>query len=166
MNSPLKKLDHSVFDGLTSEYAFAAVDANGWAFAYEQRPYLEGIDGFNCSGWIQRIPGKFDATDWQNSLIDREELPDDTLNQKFEFIVQLSVAAEQKPKSLRRGDLVEYDDDIWMVIGANYVDDGYWIYEMTGKGRQDYVKAKDLTRIGSIRKKIKRLKAQFIGDEK
>lgn len=62
MNSPLKKLDHSVFDGLTSEYAFAAVDANGWAFAYEQRPYLEGIDGFNCSGWIQRIPGKFDAT--------------------------------------------------------------------------------------------------------
>ena len=90
MNRPLKKLDQSVFDGLPPEYKFAAVDANGWAFAYEKRPYLEGIDGFNCSGWIQRIPGKFDATDWQNSLIEREEIADD-LNQ------ELRTTAAQKP---------------------------------------------------------------------
>lgn len=73
MNSPLKKLDQSVFDAVPSEFRFAAVDANGWAFAYEQRPDMISFDGFNCSGWIQRIPGKFDATDWQNSLIEREE---------------------------------------------------------------------------------------------
>ncbi len=157
MNSPLKKLTQSVFDGVPSEFKFAAVDVNGWAFAYEQRPYLEGIDGFNCSGWIQRIPGKFDATDWQNSLIERKEIADD-LNQ------ELRTTTAQKP--LRRGDLVMWKGNIWVVIETNRAGDRYWIYEMTGKGGQDYVKAKDLTRIGSIRKKVKRLKAQFVGDEK
>ena len=75
MNSPLKKLDQSVFDGLPSEYKFAAVDSNGWAFAYEKRPrpYVEGIDGFGFDGMCRSISGKFDATDWQNSLIEREE---------------------------------------------------------------------------------------------
>lgn len=150
MNSPLKKLTQSVFDDLPSEFKFAAVDVNGWAFAYEKRPYLEGIDGFNCSGWIQRIPGKFNATDWQNSLIERKEIADD-LNQ------ELRTTAAQKP--LRRGDLVEFCGDAWVVFEANYADDGYWIHAMTGNSRQGYARARDLTRIGSIRKKVKRLKA-------
>ena len=138
----LKKLDQSVFDGLPPEYKFAAVDPHGLAWAYEQRPGVISFDGMR-----RFISGSFDATGWKNSLIERKE-----------------IAAAKKP--LRRGDLVEFCGGVWVVIETNRAGDRYWIYEMTGKGRQDYVKAKDLTRIGSIRKKIKRLKAQFIGDEK
>lgn len=104
MNSPLKKLDHSVFDGLPPEYKFAAVDASGWAFAYEQRPCVGTADGFSFNGMFRVIPGKFDATDWQNSLIEREEeardliereeeaRDDEDFNQEFEFIAQLRAA--------------------------------------------------------------------------
>ena len=70
-------------------------------------------------------------------------------------------AAAQKP--LRRGDLVVSNGDIYVVIETNHADGGYWIHAMTGKGGQDYARAKELTRIGSIRKKVKRLKAQMDG---
>ena len=75
------------------------------------------------------------------------------------------IAAAQKPQPLRRGDLVVSNGDIYVVIETNHADGGYWIHAMTGKGGQDYTKAKDLTRIGSIRKKVKRLKAQMGGEK-
>ncbi len=97
MNSPLKKLDQSVFDGFPPEYRFAAVDASGWAFAYEQRPrrYVAGIGGFGFDGMCRSIFGKFDATDWQNSIIEREEeaRDDEDFNQEFEFVAQLRAAS-------------------------------------------------------------------------
>lgn len=64
----LKKLDQSVFDGLPPEYKFADVDANGRVFVYDYRPCVKCFDGK-----LHLIPGEFDATDWQNSLIVREE---------------------------------------------------------------------------------------------
>lgn len=97
MNSPLKKLDQCVFDGLPPEYKFAAVDANGWAFAYEHRPRpcVKIMNGFSFNGMFRVIPGKFDATDWQNSLIEREEeaRDDEDFNQEFEFVAQLRAAS-------------------------------------------------------------------------
>lgn len=148
MNSPLKKLDQSVFDGLPPEYKFAAVDSTGLAFAYEQRPrrYVAGIGGFGFDGMCRSIFGNFDATDWQNSLIEREE-----------------IAAAQKPQPLSRGDLVEYDGDICVVYQkCGDVDGiGYQVVSLTGSGGHWYVTHDELTRIGSIRKKIKRLKAQM-----
>ena len=74
-----------------------------------------------------------------------------------------ATAAAQKPKPLRRGDLVEFCGDAWVVLEANQADNGYWIHAMTGNGGQDYARAKELTRIGSIRKKVKRLQAQMEG---
>ncbi len=68
MNSPLKKLDQSVFDGLPPEYKFAAVDSDGLAWAYEEQPDMISFDGMR-----RFISRSFDATDWQNSLIEREE---------------------------------------------------------------------------------------------
>lgn len=154
--SNLKKLTQSVFDGLPPEYKFAAVDANGFAWAYEERPDMISFDGMR-----RFISGNVDATDWQNSLIERKEIADD-LNQEFESVAQLRAEA-QKPQPMQRGDLVEFCGDAWVVLAANHAYNGYWIHAMTGNGGQDYVKAKDLTRIGSIRKKIKRLKAQMEG---
>ena len=157
MNSPLKKLDHSVLAGLPPEYKFAAVDPNGRAFAYEQRPYVRIIFGFSFDGMFHLIPGNFDATDWQNSLIERKEITEDALRQTTPEEV---TAAK---KSLRLGDLVKYNDDI-CVVYKKYVDAdgiGYRVVSLTGGTGRWYVTHDELTRIGSIRKKIKRLKAQM-----
>ncbi len=69
MNSPLKKLDQSVFDGLPSEYKFADVDEHGRVFVYTHKPCVKCFDGK-----LSLIPGNFDATNWQNSLIKRKEI--------------------------------------------------------------------------------------------
>lgn len=70
-------------------------------------------------------------------------------------------APAQKP--LRRGDLVVSSGDIYVVIETNHADGGYWIHAMTGKRGQDYAPAKELTRVGSVRKKIKRIKNEMEG---
>lgn len=76
------------------------------------------------------------------------------------------IAAMQKPKLLDRGDLVEYLGEVWIVtIGTAPTDIFAKISTMTGKERTRLVTAYDVTRVGNIRKKIKRLKAQM-GDEK
>ncbi len=137
MNSPLKKLDQSVFDGLPPEYKFADVDEHGRVFVYAYKPCMKCFDGK-----LSLIPGNFDATDWQNSLIKRKEI------------------AAKKP--LSRGDLVMWKGDIHVVMDENPNSNGeYRFAGMTGKCGYDWVHAKQLTRIGSIRKKIKRLKAQM-----
>lgn len=160
MNSPLKKLDQSVFDGLPPEYKFADVDEHGRVFVYAYKPCVRCFDGT-----LSLIPGKFDATDWQNSLIEREEITDDD---DLRQVPPEEIAAAKKPQPLRRGDLIEYDGDI-CVVYKKFVDGdniGYRVVSLTGDAGRWYVTHGELTRIGSIRKKIKRLKAQFVGDEK
>lgn len=70
-------------------------------------------------------------------------------------------AAAQKP--LRRGDLVEYQGDICVVLSKGADRDGeyYGIAPLTGTFNYYWADIDDLTRIGSIRKKVKRLKAQM-----
>lgn len=66
-------------------------------------------------------------------------------------------APAQKP--LRRGDLVEYDGRVCVVAEIDPEDSDCWVAALTGEHGYDRVHAKELTRIGSIRKKVKRLKA-------
>ena len=71
-------------------------------------------------------------------------------------------AAAKKP--IRRGDLVKYQGKIFLVISKGADPEGdYTIASLTGEPDFNWVKnwAKidELTRIGSIRKKVKRLKA-------
>ena len=78
------------------------------------------------------------------------------------------IAAAEKP--IRRGDLVEYQGKVFMVISKGADPEGdYTIASLTGEPDfnwvKNWVKIDELTKIGSIRKKIKRLKAQM-GDEK
>lgn len=75
----LKKLTQAVFDGLPPEYRWAAVDADERACAYTDDPEHDeeiGIFGyFNCTDragadYIE-IGYGYDATDWQDSKIER-----------------------------------------------------------------------------------------------
>lgn len=66
-----KKLDQSVFDGLPSEYRWAAVDAVGDAYAFKyQSPVLKSRIWLALSQ-VTLIGLGYDASDWRNSLIER-----------------------------------------------------------------------------------------------
>lgn len=67
----LTKLTAEVFDRPDCpEWAkYAAVDENGCAYWYPCKPNRSD-NFFRDTGW-KIIPGKFDAADWQNSLIER-----------------------------------------------------------------------------------------------
>jgi hypothetical protein len=70
----LPKLTAEVFDRPDCpEWAkWAAVDKCRNAMWYEGEPKVVGSVFWNSQrGQIQKIPGKFDASDWQNSLIER-----------------------------------------------------------------------------------------------
>lgn len=72
------------------------------------------------------------------------------------------IAAAQKLKPLlRRGDLVEYDGRVCVVAEIDPEDGDCWVAALTGEHGYDRVHAKELTRIGSIRKKVKRLRQQM-----
>lgn len=75
----LKQLDQSVFDGLDTKWRFAAVDADGVASYYNGMPDLRDDefvywDVKNGATQSQRLSGKFDTTNWQNSLIERDKV--------------------------------------------------------------------------------------------
>ena len=67
----------------------------------------------------------------------------------------------KKPKMLDRGDLIEYLGEVWIVtIGTTPTDIFAKISTMTGKERTRWVTAYDVTRVGNIRKKVKRIKKE------
>ena len=72
------------------------------------------------------------------------------------------IAASKKP--IRRGDLVEFNGDICVVI-SEVPDRGgdYWVASLTGKSDHYWANIDEFTRIGSIRKKIKRIKNEMEG---
>lgn len=75
-NEPqLKQLDQSVFDGLDEKWQFAAVDEDGALFRFAERPDLtdDYWTNVNCSRFDRvSVAGVYDASNWQNSLIERE----------------------------------------------------------------------------------------------
>ena len=71
----LKQLDQSVFDGLDSDYMFAAIDGcTGRAYAYEQKPHIPVGRDYWCigDGMQSPIAYDYDTSNWQNSLIERD----------------------------------------------------------------------------------------------
>lgn len=72
------------------------------------------------------------------------------------------IADQQKPKPIRRGDLVECRGALWVVYSEGEDFDGdYSIASLTGVSKTHRVGINELTRVGSISKKVKRLKAQM-----
>ena len=78
---------------------------------------------------------------------------------------EIQKAESRKP--FRRGDVVKYDGDIWIVLGLgdehlNEIE----IASLTGEVKKYYVLIdENISRIGSLRKKIKYMK-NLAGDEK
>ena len=71
-----KPLTQAVFDGLPVEYQWAAVDRDGDCFVFGVIPEeLEGY-GWGCEhGTLSHYIGEdFNTTDWQNSLIERQDV--------------------------------------------------------------------------------------------
>lgn len=67
-----KKLDQSIFDGLDEKWRFAAVDKGGAVWVYSGKPDRD------CGYWFVKEPVGmsigygYDASNWQNSLIERD----------------------------------------------------------------------------------------------
>lgn len=74
----LKQLDQSIFDGLDEKWRFAAVDGDGRAHKCNIRPQPHHTkhEFYNIGkGFDFELIGiGYDATDWQNSLIEREKV--------------------------------------------------------------------------------------------
>ncbi len=69
---------------------------------------------------------------------------------------EIEAAQKWKP---RRGDLVIYNGSMWLVIADDANSDGeYFIASMTSGPEVNYAKQDELTLIGSIRKKVKKIK--------
>jgi hypothetical protein len=94
--------------------------------------------------WIS----KYGVEYWSNQVIIRHATPEE-------------IEAAKKPKPLHRGDLVLYREQIGIV--HNIDSDGYWVAALTGDGCCVHKNDKDLMRIGSLRKKIKRIKKEMEG---
>lgn len=74
------------------------------------------------------------------------------------------IAAMQKPKPIRRGDLVMCRGQIGMVHDIDNNGDNCWIAMLTGNKNYYYTTTDGFIRIGSIRKKVKQLRQQFGGE--
>lgn len=76
MDEPqLKQLDQSIFDGLDEKWRFAAVDSNGHAYVFQVKPELMACewDVLNSCN-LDQVSGIFNASNWQNSLIERDDI--------------------------------------------------------------------------------------------
>ena len=78
----MKKLTQEIFNGAPENFVSAAVDSDGTAYLYTAAASdlftatdIDDEDGvwvFTKPDYSWIVVGEYDATDWQNSAIDRE----------------------------------------------------------------------------------------------
>ena len=76
---------------------------------------------------------------------------------------EIEAATKPKsPKPLKRGDLVKYLGEVWVVTTGTVPTDMFsQISTLTGKERMRWVKPDAVVRLGAIRKKVKKLKQEI-----
>ena len=114
----LKKLTKAVFDGLPAEYIYSGVDADGEGYVYEIKPTLNTDIGRwlrkNSAGGLVCLGKGYDATNWQNSLIERA----------VESVIDWSKAPEGATHyAIKESGAIWFKDDysFWSIWG-----DGEW----------------------------------------
>ena len=86
LNKPKPKtLDQSVFDGLDEKWRFAAVNADGFTGLFKDRPYVRTNEWAASYTLHKNLGGKFDATNWKDSLIERSDLAKELLEVDLEL---------------------------------------------------------------------------------
>ena len=140
----LKQLDQSVFNGLDEKWRFAAVDADGSANGFDVRVYPRGGDKYGLFAYADdyansddnaiRLGEGYDASNWQNSLIERDtakeltgsELCKAMLGRGDKFVVcKLADTSEADAISNSMAKLVtEYDGDGFY----HELADSYWYF--------------------------------------
>ena len=128
------------------------------------------INTDHCSDIVKQLMGKtLVVTSTDTDISHREivwaRVPGGYARCLYSDSLQLVSGAQTEPapqKPLRRGDLVVWNGEIHMVFDDHPDSDGeYRIAALTGECGYDYAPTKELTRIGSIRKKVKRLKNEM-----
>ena len=74
LNKPqLKQLTQSVFNGLDEKWRFAVIQNNGFALICTKLPFVAfGGSSWDWNGYSDVVGKGYDASNWQNSLIERE----------------------------------------------------------------------------------------------
>lgn len=76
-----KQIDHSIFEDVDEFWRFAATDKNGDTWLYREPPYIDHDD----NRWVQsnhtpiKVDGIYDASNWQKSLICRDDIAKELL---------------------------------------------------------------------------------------
>ncbi len=74
-----KTLDQSVFDGQDDDYRYAVISIEGGVFLFSKKPKIVGgLWSWDVAKDKQKLAvklGTYDASNWQNSLIEREAKP-------------------------------------------------------------------------------------------
>lgn len=71
----LKTLDQSVFDGKDERLSLAAIESDGRAFLFEPKAeFRSKSEGWSSFGLCRLIGTGYDASNWRNSLIKRDDI--------------------------------------------------------------------------------------------
>ena len=122
-------------------------------------------DKCGCEIVCARVPGEEGWFLYSDDLrLVSEAQPEPATDPAPAAVAEVPEPADQPeltPFQIRRGDLVEYDGDICVVFCKTPDSEGdYMIASLTGEPDYYWANIDELTKIGSIRKKVKRLQAQ------
>lgn len=112
LNKPqLKQLDQSIFNGLDEKWRFAAVDEDSRAFKFDCEPAINCDEWYEGHGQQKILIGEgYDASNWQNSLIER----DDTAKE----LLEVNLSSELTGSDLARAMFERGDNYIMCVVGT------------------------------------------------
>src|SRR5699024_6811852 len=103
----LKQLNQSVFDGLGEKWRWAATDRNGRAFLFSRKPTASNIEWYAKSVFdYEKIGTDYDASNWQNSLIERDTAKE---------LLEVDLSSELTGSDLARAMLAR--GDRWILCG-------------------------------------------------
>lgn len=109
----LKQLDQSIFNGLDEKWRFAAVDSDTRVYIYEARQHIEDNRYWFGDFGLQKYIGEgYDASDWQNSLIERDIAKE---------LLEVDLSSELTGSELCRAMLARGDK--FILCGVSDVDD-------------------------------------------
>lgn len=124
----LKVLDQSVFDGQDEKWRFAAVDKDGRAYAFTRKPEIDQDDPCFIDGDASKckwIGDGYDATNWKDSLIERDSLACEESNYlsdtMSDIVDELLMIGRGSSTWIDASKHLPKEDGLYLVYYPNYV---------------------------------------------